>query len=70
MIEQLFLFARFKYPLVTVARLLQVFEANLGGGYDTGCHFLATLGKSELGALAHALNYTLLVDGFHGHAHQ
>ncbi|KAG2030173.1 hypothetical protein BDR03DRAFT_987260 [Suillus americanus] len=58
-----------KYPLAVVSKLMGVFGKNLGGGYDIGCQFKTTLDKSSLGPLAHSLQHTCLVGGFHGHAH-
>ncbi|KAF8523540.1 hypothetical protein BU17DRAFT_74962 [Hysterangium stoloniferum] len=59
-----------KYPLAVVAKLLQVFGKDLGGGFDIGCQFKTTLAWSPLGPQAKELNYTSLVGGFHGHAHR
>jgi hypothetical protein len=59
-----------KYPLAVVAKLLDVFGGNLGGGYDIGCQFKTTLNSSTLGPLARSLNHTCLVGAFHGHAHR
>ncbi|KAJ3553548.1 hypothetical protein NP233_g12617 [Leucocoprinus birnbaumii] len=58
-----------KYPLVIVEALLNAFGQKLGGGYDIGCRFGATLAKSALGERARDLQYTSLVGAFHGHAH-
>lgn len=60
---------RAKYPLAVVNKLLHIFGASLGGGYDIGCQFQTTLERSQLGARARQLNYTSLVGAFHGHAH-
>ncbi|KIJ12622.1 hypothetical protein PAXINDRAFT_14547 [Paxillus involutus ATCC 200175] len=60
---------RAKYPLAVVSRLLNVFGAGLGGGYDIGCKFKTTLDRSPLGTLAHLLKHTSLVGSFHGHTH-
>ncbi|KAG2140350.1 hypothetical protein BD769DRAFT_1650890 [Suillus cothurnatus] len=59
-----------KYPLAVVAKLLDAFGDRLGGGYDIGCQFQATLDNSLLGPLARSLRHTLLVGAFHGHAHR
>jgi hypothetical protein len=59
-----------KYPLAIVAKLLEVFGKDLGGGFDIGCRFGTTLTNSPLGPLARKLNYTSLVGSFHGHAHR
>jgi hypothetical protein len=61
---------RAKYPLAVVAKLLQVFGKNLGGGFDIGCRFKTTLSQSPLGPRAQDLNYKSLVGSFHGHAHR
>lgn len=50
--------------------MLKTFGKDQGGGFDTGCQFKTTLARSDLGALARELNYTSLVDAFHGHTHQ
>ncbi|KAG1836183.1 hypothetical protein DFJ58DRAFT_735173 [Suillus subalutaceus] len=43
---------RAKYPLAIVAKLLDAFGDDLGGGYDIGCQFQTTLDNSSLGPLA------------------
>ncbi|KXN92083.1 hypothetical protein AN958_09786 [Leucoagaricus sp. SymC.cos] len=58
-----------KYPLAVVEALLDAFGSGIGGGYDIGCRFKTTLAKSDLGNRAQELNYTALVNLFHGHAH-
>lgn len=59
-----------KYPLSVVAKLLDTFGADLGGGYDIGCQFKTTLDNSALSPRVHSLNHTCLVGAFHGHAHK
>ncbi|KAG2100521.1 hypothetical protein BD769DRAFT_1631075 [Suillus cothurnatus] len=59
-----------KYPLAVVAKLLDAFGANLGGGYDIGCQFKTTLDNSILGPQAHSLHHSCLIGAFHGHAHR
>ncbi|KIK33852.1 hypothetical protein CY34DRAFT_26971 [Suillus luteus UH-Slu-Lm8-n1] len=61
---------RAKYPLAVVAKLLNVFGADLGGGYNIGCQFKTTLDNSILGPQARALRHSCLVGAFHGHAHR
>ena len=61
--------SRFKYPLATFDKMLNTFAPNQGSGYNTGCQFGATLANSPLGSQAKQLNYTQLIDAFHGHAH-
>ncbi|KAI5994770.1 hypothetical protein EDD15DRAFT_2195902 [Pisolithus albus] len=58
-----------KYALAVTSKLLDVFGADLGSGYDIGCRFKTTLASSILGERARSLNYTSLVNAFHGHAH-
>ncbi|KAI6007027.1 hypothetical protein EDD15DRAFT_2383928 [Pisolithus albus] len=48
-----------KYALAVTSKLLDAFGSDLGGGYDIGI----------LGEQARSLNYTSLVNAFHGHAH-
>ncbi|KAG1884301.1 hypothetical protein F4604DRAFT_1878723 [Suillus subluteus] len=59
-----------KYPLAIVAKLLDAFGDNLGGGYDIGCQFQTTLDNSSLGPLVHSLHHSWLVGTFHRHAHR
>ena len=61
---------RFKYPLAITNKMLITFGKDQGGGYDTGCQFKMTLNNSSIGPLTCSLNYTSLVDTFHGDAHQ
>ncbi|KAJ7840735.1 hypothetical protein B0H14DRAFT_2587320 [Mycena olivaceomarginata] len=58
-----------KVPLAIVKELLDVFEMDLGAGYDVGCHFGATVENSDLGDLVREKNLKCLVGSFHGHAH-
>ncbi|KAI5985372.1 hypothetical protein EDD15DRAFT_2390180 [Pisolithus albus] len=58
-----------KYALAVTSKLLDAFGSDLGGGYDIGCRFKTTLASSVLGERARSLNYTSLVNAFHGHAH-
>lgn len=50
--------------------MLNNFGKDQGAGFDTGCQFKTTVKKSELGNQARELNFTSLVDAFHGHAHR
>ncbi|KIK35300.1 hypothetical protein CY34DRAFT_26644 [Suillus luteus UH-Slu-Lm8-n1] len=61
---------RAKYLLAVVAKLLNVFGADLGGRYDIGCQFKTTLNNSILGPQACTLRHSCLVGAFHRHAHQ
>ncbi|KAI6113495.1 hypothetical protein EV401DRAFT_1982963 [Pisolithus croceorrhizus] len=58
-----------KYALAVTSKLLDTFGSDIGGGYNIGCRFKTTLGSSILGERARTLNYTSLVNAFHGHAH-
>ncbi|KAF7979794.1 hypothetical protein HWV62_40842 [Athelia sp. TMB] len=58
-----------KYGLATAARMLEQHGANQGAGLDIGCSHSKTLANSMLGPRAKELNHTVLVDAFHGHAH-
>ncbi|KAJ7801403.1 hypothetical protein B0H14DRAFT_3489656 [Mycena olivaceomarginata] len=58
-----------KYPLAVVEVLLDTFGLKLGGGYNIGCHFEATLKNSKLGDKACTNHFKSLVGSFHGHAH-
>ncbi|KAI6145586.1 hypothetical protein BKA82DRAFT_4330608 [Pisolithus tinctorius] len=59
-----------KYPIAIVSRLMKVFGADLGGGYDIGCQFSTTLAKSVIGKDVEQNRHTCLVPAFHGHAHR
>ncbi|KAI5990290.1 hypothetical protein F5J12DRAFT_786516 [Pisolithus orientalis] len=59
-----------KYPIAIVSRLMKVFGADLGGGYDISCQFSTTLAKSVIGKDVKQNQYSCLVPVFHGHAHQ
>ncbi|KAK7678110.1 hypothetical protein QCA50_018903 [Cerrena zonata] len=58
-----------KYPLAMVAKALEVLGEDLGGAYDIGCSFSATVRNSSLAAEAKAKNLLLFVNTFHGYTH-
>ncbi|KZP06663.1 hypothetical protein FIBSPDRAFT_764032 [Athelia psychrophila] len=58
-----------KYGLATSERMMLALGPNQGAGLDIGCSHRITLASSPLGPLAKELNHTILVDAFHGHAH-
>ncbi|KAF7967191.1 hypothetical protein HWV62_35590 [Athelia sp. TMB] len=58
-----------KCPLACAEKLLDIFGEGLATGFDVGCRFKITLGRSPLGGLARQLHHTCLVGAFHGHAH-
>ena len=60
---------RSKYPLVIIAKMLDVFGEDLAAGYDIGCRFETTIKNSPLGEKAREMNHRCLVGAFHGHAH-
>lgn len=64
------LYNRAKYPLALVNKLIDVYGADLAVGYDIGCAFSQTIGKSlQLAPKASQANLRMLVPSFHGHAH-
>ncbi|THU78145.1 hypothetical protein K435DRAFT_700709, partial [Dendrothele bispora CBS 962.96] len=58
-----------KYALAIVDRLIDVLGEDIALGYDIGCGFAVTVGKSSLGPKAKDKRYVSLVGTFHGHAH-
>ncbi|THU79171.1 hypothetical protein K435DRAFT_875809 [Dendrothele bispora CBS 962.96] len=60
---------RSKYALAIVDRLIDVLGEDLALGYNLGCGFAVTVGKSSLGPKAKDKRYVSLVGTFHGHAH-
>ncbi|KZP11838.1 hypothetical protein FIBSPDRAFT_913520 [Athelia psychrophila] len=59
-----------KYGLATQEKMMLQHGPNQGAGLDIGCSQMITLANNEeLGPLARELNHTMLVDAFHGHAH-
>lgn len=61
--------SRAKYPLATVAKILEVFGEGTCGGYDIGCSFRQTVLNSRLGPEFERLKSTLIVNAFHGYSH-
>ncbi|KZP03987.1 hypothetical protein FIBSPDRAFT_968521 [Athelia psychrophila] len=60
---------RSKYGIATTERLMDTHGPSQGSGLDIGCALGITLDNSPLGSRARELNHTILVDAFHGHAH-
>lgn len=58
-----------KYGLGTAAQMLRAHGKRQGAGLDIGCSHMKTLFNSALGPLARQLEHTVLVDVFHGNAH-
>jgi hypothetical protein len=63
------IWCRAKYGLATLNEILDVFGPNQAAGYDIGCSHKVTVNASSLGEKARALSLQLVVDAFHGHAH-
>ena len=57
-----------KYPLAIVNKLIDIFGADLGLGYDIGCKLKCTV-YNALGEKASINRHTCLIGAFHGHAH-
>jgi Kyakuja-Dileera-Zisupton transposase len=58
-----------KYGLTTLNEILDVFGADQAIGYDIGCSHKVTIAASSLSEKARILLLQLVVDAFHGHAH-
>ncbi|KIM57629.1 hypothetical protein SCLCIDRAFT_57162, partial [Scleroderma citrinum Foug A] len=58
-----------KYPLATINKLIDVHSNNQAIGSDIGCSLTATLAASSIAQTARAVNVQLVVNAFHGHAH-
>ena len=58
-----------KYGLATLNKILDAFGPDQGVGYDIGCSHQTTVNASSLSDKAHKLSLQLVVDAFHGHAH-
>lgn len=58
-----------KYPLAMENKLLNTYGEDQIHGYDIGCDFSKTVAHSSLGPRAKALNLRLIVNAFHGYAH-
>ncbi|KAF7975808.1 hypothetical protein HWV62_8495 [Athelia sp. TMB] len=58
-----------KYGLATECRMMHAHGKDQGSAIDIGCSLRQTLNNSPLGELARELNHSVLVDAFHGNAH-
>lgn len=58
-----------KYPLAIVNKLLDVYGADIGLGYNIACAFMTTLAHSSIGKRANELGLRGIVPAFHGYAH-
>ena len=58
-----------KYPLATINKLIDVHSSDQAIGSDIGCSLSATLAASSIAQTAWAANVQLVVNAFHGHAH-
>ncbi|KAG1870303.1 hypothetical protein F4604DRAFT_1881244 [Suillus subluteus] len=63
------MFAVMKYPLVTIHRLMEVYQRPFVYGYDIKCMFEKIISRSSLSSTVHQLGVDGVVNGFHGHAH-
>ncbi|TFK46287.1 hypothetical protein OE88DRAFT_1638591, partial [Heliocybe sulcata] len=58
-----------KYGLAVVDKAMDVFGEKLMIGYDIGCAFEGTVGRSSLALKAKERGIQFVVGAFHGHAH-
>ncbi|KAI0702856.1 hypothetical protein BC835DRAFT_1263436, partial [Cytidiella melzeri] len=58
-----------KYPLATVAKVLDTIGQDTLGGYDIGCAFLSTIQRSSLAPTFAEKNGHFCVCAFHGYSH-
>jgi len=58
-----------KYPLATISKLISVHGNDQAIGSDIGCSLSATLAACSIAQTARAANMQLVVNAFHGHAH-
>ena len=58
-----------KYPLATINKLIDVHGSDQAIRSDIGCSLSATLAVSSIAQMAWAANVQLVVNAFHGHAH-
>ena len=55
---------------MVINKLINLFGANISGGYDIGCSFALTLLNSPVGPHSLLSNHTCLMGVFHEHAHR
>ncbi|KAI6013863.1 hypothetical protein EDC04DRAFT_2579080 [Pisolithus marmoratus] len=58
-----------KYPLAMINKLISVHSNDQVIGSDIGCSLSTTLAVSSIAQMARAANVQLIVNAFHGHAH-
>jgi len=58
-----------KYPLATISKLISVHGNDQAIGSDIRCSLSATLAACLIAQTARAANMQLIVNAFHGHAH-
>ena len=58
-----------KYPLATINKLISMHGNDQAIGSDIGCSISATLAACSIAQTARAANMQLVVNTFHGHAH-
>ncbi|KAH9846255.1 hypothetical protein C2E23DRAFT_872456 [Lenzites betulinus] len=59
-----------RYPLATIAKVLDVLEERTLGGYDVGCSLIGTIERSSLGRRFTERQSRLCVNAFHGYSHE
>lgn len=63
------MFLRAKYPIAMTSKLLDLFPAELGIGYDIGCSFTSTLLQGSLASKVLQKKLKFVIPAFHGYAH-
>ncbi|KAJ3476367.1 hypothetical protein NLI96_g11203 [Meripilus lineatus] len=58
-----------KYPLATLAKIIEILDPDSCGGFDMSCRFRETVIASCLAEAFRAKNCTLCVNAFHGYTH-
>ncbi|KAJ3529004.1 hypothetical protein NM688_g7917 [Phlebia brevispora] len=58
-----------KYPIAMVAKMIDALEKDLSIGYDIGCEFEKTMGRTSLGALVKERGLRFVVNAFHRYTH-
>jgi hypothetical protein len=67
--HQLMLYPSAKYGLATINKMLDIFGADQVVSSDIACSFRTTVSNSSIGPKAVEQNLRLIVNTFHGHAH-
>ncbi|KAH9847640.1 hypothetical protein C2E23DRAFT_729996, partial [Lenzites betulinus] len=59
-----------RYPLATIAKVIEVLDERSLGGYDVGCSLIGTIERSSLGRRFAERQSRLCVNAFHGYSHE